>query len=340
VQFEENKSLRELNTLGFDQRAERFIQIDNDELLNEVVAHANEKSWPIFILGGGSNIVLTKDLPGVVIHLNSETVSYENRGEENSWLFRLTASAGKNWHSLVRDSMSRGLPGLENLSLIPGSTGAAPVQNIGAYGVELVDRFESLRALHLPTNEWRTFTKEDCEFSYRNSFFKRHIGEYCITSVNLLVGNDKPFETGYESLNNALAKLNVDELTPEIISDTVCKIRESKLPDPSRVPNAGSFFHNPIVSAEQFQSLKQKHPHMASYQQQDGTVKLAAGWLIDSLGLRGDRRGAVGVYDKQALVLVHHGGGTGQELVSYADSIRQGVEDRYGVALVMEPQVV
>jgi len=340
VQFETNKSLTELNTLGFSQRAERYIEIADDELLNEAVAEAHAQEWPLFILGGGSNIVLTKDIPGLVIRYTQDLLHYEDRGGENSWLFRLKASAGVNWHTLVRDSMSRGLQGLENLSLIPGSTGAAPVQNIGAYGVELVDRFESLRALHLPTNEWHTFDKDACEFSYRDSYFKRHAGEYCITSVNLMVGRDMAFETSYSSLKDALDAQNLDKLTPVAISDAVCKIRASKLPDPAQIGNAGSFFHNPIVSSAQYDGLKQRFPNMVAFPQEDGSVKLAAGWMIDSLGLRGDRRGAVGVYEKQALVLVHHGGGTGAELIAYADEIRAGVEAKYGVGLSMEPQVV
>lgn len=340
MQFEENKSLKDLNTLGFSQCAERFIEIDNDEQLNEVVAHANSKSWPVFVLGGGSNIVLTKDIPGLVIRQTSDVISYENRGEENSWLFRLTAGAGVNWHRLVRDTMSRGLPGLENLSLIPGSTGAAPVQNIGAYGVELAQRFESLRALHLPTNEWHTFDLKDCEFGYRDSFFKHHSGEYCITSVSLLVGNDCPFETEYESLAHALQRQNVDKLTPVLISDTVCKIRQSKLPDPAQIYNVGSFFHNPVISGEQHAQLKQRFPNIVSYLQSNGSAKIAAGWLIDSLGFRGHKSGNVGVYDKQALVLVHHGGGNGQELLEFAQAIQAGVRDKYGIELTMEPQLL
>lgn len=340
MQFIANKSLAELNTLGFNQLAERYIDVDSEEMLSEVVEYANKQQWPIFILGGGSNIVLTNDIPGLVIRLSSDVLYYENRGEENSWLFRLTAAAGANWHRLVRDTMSRGLTGLENLSLIPGSTGAAPIQNIGAYGVELADRFESLRALHLPTNEWRTFDLSDCEFGYRDSYFKRHAGEYCVSSVNLMIGNDKSFETSYASLHQALERLDVDELTPVIISDTVCEIRRGKLPDPAQVCNAGSFFHNPVVSEAQYNGLKQRFSNLVAYPQPDGTMKLAAGWLIDSLGLRGNRRGAVGVYDKQALVLVHHGGGSGDELLAYAQSIQSGVRDKYGIELTMEPEIV
>ena len=340
VQFESQKSLTKLNTLGFSQQAERFIEIDNDDMLSEVVEHANKKKWPIFILGGGSNIVLTNDIPGLVIRLSSNVLHYENRGEENSWLFRLVASAGMNWHRLVRDTVSRGLSGLENLSLIPGNTGAAPIQNIGAYGVELSDRFESLRALHLPTNEWHTFNLSACEFGYRDSYFKRHSAEYCISSVNLLIGNDKPFETSYASLQSALDRLDVEDLTPTIISDTVCKIRQGKLPNPEQICNAGSFFHNPIVSEAQYNGLKQRFPNLIAYPQEDGTTKLAAGWLIDSLGLRGNRQGAVGVYEKQALVLVHHGGGTGEQLLAYAETIRSSVKKKYGVELTLEPQMV
>jgi len=340
VQFETQKSLTELNTLGFSQQAERYIEVDNDEMLSEVVEHANKKKWPIFILGDGSNILLTKDIPGLVIRLSNDILHYENRGEENSWLFRLSAGAGTNWHRLVRDTMSRGLSGLENLSLIPGSTGAAPIQNIGAYGVELADRFESLRALHLPTNEWHTFDQSACEFGYRDSYFKRHAGEYCVSSVNLMIGNDKPFETSYASLQQELDRLDIEQLTPVIISDTVCKIRQSKLPNPTQISNAGSFFHNPTVSEAQYNGLKQRFPNIIAHPQQDGTTKLAAGWLIDSLGLRGDRQGAVGVYDKHALVLVHHGGGTGEQLLAYAETIRSGVQKKYGVALTLEPQVI
>jgi len=340
VHFESNKSLDELNTLGFAQRAEHYVEIDNDESLNEAVEYANKQEWPVFILGGGSNIVLTQDIPGLVLRLVGERVSYENRGAENSWLFRIVADGGLNWHRLVRDSVSRGLPGLENLSLIPGSTGAAPVQNIGAYGVELVDRFESLRALHLPTNEWHTFDADSCEFSYRDSYFKRHSGEYCITSVSLLVGNDRPFETSYEALKAELERQQPEELTPVVISDAVCKIRQAKLPDPQQTHNAGSFFHNPVVNQSQFDGLKQRFPNLIAHAQEDGSHKVAAGWLIDSLGLRGDRRGSVGVYDKQALVLVHHGGGTGNELLAYADEIKNGVQDKFGIELSMEPMVV
>ncbi len=340
MQFESNKSLTQLNTLGFSQLAEHYIEVDSDDMLNEVIEHANRQDWPVFILGGGSNIVLTKDIPGLVIKLSSETLAYENRAEENSWKFRLTASAGTNWHRLVRDSMSRGIPGLENLSLIPGSTGAAPIQNIGAYGVELADRFESLRALHLKTNEWHTFDLSACEFGYRDSYFKRHSGEFCVTSVNLLIGKDKPFETGYASLKQALEQVDADQLTPVLISDTVCKIRQSKLPDPAQLCNAGSFFHNPVVSQQVYEELKLKTPNIVAYPQDEERVKLAAGWLIDSIGLRGTRRGAVGVYDKQALVMVHHGGGTGEQLLAYADEIRAAVKDKYGVTLTMEPMIV
>ncbi len=340
MQFESNKSLTELNTLGFNQLAEHYIEVDSDDMLNEVIEHANKQSWPVFILGGGSNIVLTRDIPGLVVRLTRETIHYENRGEENSWLFRIKADAGVNWHRLVRDTMSRGLQGLENLSLIPGSTGAAPIQNIGAYGVELADRFESVRALHLPTNQWQTFDTDACEFGYRDSFFKRHSGEFCITSVSLHAGNDMPFETDYESLRHALERQNIEELTPVVISDTVCKIRQGKLPDPAQIGNAGSFFHNPIVSSDKYEELKQRFPNLVAYPQENGSIKLAAGWMIDSLGLRGHSLGNVGVYEKQALVLVNRGGGSGEELVGLASHIQSSVKEAYGVELSIEPTVV
>ena len=340
MQFESNKSLTKLNTLGFDQLAEHYIEVDSEDMLNEVIEHANKQRWPVFILGGGSNIVLTQDIPGLVLRLSGESVRYENRGGENSWLFRIKADAGVSWHRLVRDTMSRGLIGLENLSLIPGSTGGAPIQNIGAYGVELADRFESVRALHLPTNQWQTFDASACEFGYRDSFFKRHPGEYCITRVDLQAGKDMPFETNYDSLRHALERQNIEELTPVIISDTVCKIRQSKLPDPAQIGNAGSFFHNPVVSSAQYEELKQRFPNLVAYPQENDSFKLAAGWMIDSLGLRGHSVGNVGVYEKQALVLVNRGGGTGKELVALAEHIQGAVKDNYGVELNVEPLII
>ncbi len=341
MQFEENKDLSALNTLGFSYKAERYVEINEDTALNEAVEYAQQKGWPVFVMGGGSNLVLTRNIPGLVIYLSKNTMQYDIRGPENCWLFKITVGAGVNWHQLVRDSVSRGLYGLENLSLIPGNTGAAPVQNIGAYGVELCDRFDSLTALHLPTNEWHEFDLASCEFGYRDSVFKHHPDEYAITSVRLLVGKDMPQETSYDSLSQLITRrYTQNEITPEIVSNTVCELRQSKLPDPSIIGNAGSFFHNPIVTRAHHEGLRQRFPNLVSYPQEDGTVKLAAGWLIDSLGLRGNRKGAVGVHDKQALVLVHHGGGTGHELLTYAEEIQQSVQDKFGVELIMEPKVL
>lgn len=340
MQIEYNKSLQKLNTFGFEQNAERYIEIDAAERLNEVVEHANHNKWPIFILGGGSNLVLSKDIPGLVIKLTNQHLHYENRGEENSWLFRLVAGAGANWHQTVRDSTSRGLYGIENLSLIPGCVGAAPVQNIGAYGVEIADRFESLRALHLESNQWHTFTKKDCEFDYRNSFFKQHKNEFAIFSVNLMLGNDMPMNTSYESLAEALTTLDSEDLTPGIISDTVIQIRQSKLPDPNELGNAGSFFQNPIVSQDTYSSLVAKHPQLVAQVQADSSVKLSAAWLIDSLGWRGKSLKNVGVYEKQALVLVHRGGGQGAEVIELSQAIQKDVEKFYGVSLLVEPIVI
>ncbi len=341
MQIEEQKDLTALNSLGFGNKAERYVEVADHSALNEAVAYANRQNWPVFVLGGGSNLVITQNIPGLVIKLTNDIISYDNRGEENSWMFIVNAGAGVNWHRLVRDSISRGLSGLENLSLIPGNTGAAPVQNIGAYGVELTDRFDSLTALHLPTNKWREFSKAECEFAYRDSFFKHHTGEYAITDVRLLLGSDMALETSYESLNRWLQEKHAGEtVTPELISDAVCTLRQSKLPDPATIGNVGSFFHNPVVSQAQYDGLKQRYPKIIAYPQENGLVKLAAGWMIDSLGMRGNRKGAVGVHDRQALVLVHHGGGSGLELLAYASDIQQSVLDKFGVSLSMEPTVV
>ncbi len=334
MQFESNKSLATLNTLGFDQRAEYYIDVNDEYALSKSVAYAKLKGWPLFILGSGSNLVLTRDISGLIIHQTGQHIQYQPE------LNQVTAAAGVNWHELVRDSVSRGYAGLENLSLIPGTVGAAPVQNIGAYGVELVDRFISLRALHLGTNQWHTFNRSECEFDYRCSLFKRQPSEWAISSVTLQVGEHIPINTHYASLTTAIENSAVTELTPTIVSDFVCRIRRAKLPDPALIGNAGSFFKNPLVNYAVFDQLKTHFPDIIAYRQSNDTVKLAAGWLVDSLGYRGLRRGAVGVHAHQALVLIHHGGGTGIELLALANEIRDAVQQRYGVALETEPVIV
>ena len=334
VTLQRDRSLVDLNSFGFDQGAERYIEVRSDHELEAAVAQARERHWPVFVLGGGTNLVLVGDMAGLVIRVMHDHIDYD--AEQRT----VTAGAGVGWHALVLDTLAHGLPGLENLSLIPGSTGAAPVQNIGAYGVELADRFVSCRALHVPTGNWQHFTRDACDFGYRHSIFKGNPGVWGITEVTLEVGAHLPLVTHYASLRQRLANLDADSPTAEDISRCVIAIRQEKLPDPRQIGNAGSFFQNPVTSRSHFTTLQSEHPGIIGHEQPDGSMKLAAGWLIDSLGYRGHRRGGVGVHDRQALVLVHHGGETGTELLALAGEIRQAVRARYGITLDVEPIIL
>ncbi len=337
MQFEKNKSLKRLNTLAFEHTAEHFVAAQFDDDLAEAREHALKKSWPLFVLGGGSNIVLTQDIKGLVVHPVGADINYQSTSKDD---VLVTANAGVNWHELVLDTLQKGYAGLENLSLIPGAAGAAPVQNIGAYGVELNQRLVSLRALHLPSGEWRTFTNKECEFGYRNSLFKRLKSEYVISTITLKLSKSLPLNTQYAALQQLIEESQLTNVDAKAVSRLVCQIRSQKLPDPKVLSNVGSFFQNPIVKKEHYQSLKAKHPNLVAYPQADGQVKLAAGWLIDTLGFRGKRTGSVGVHDKQALVLVNFGGGTGEQLLALADDIRQCVKRSFDVELRIEPNVM
>jgi UDP-N-acetylmuramate dehydrogenase len=342
VHIEHGKSLVSLNTFGFEQKAEHYVEVANDDELAAMVAEANRRAWPVFILGGGSNLVLTKDLPGLVIRQTQEDITYTQAGTTDALTdgCHVSASAGTEWHKLVIDTLARGYQGLENLSLIPGSCGAAPVQNIGAYGVELADRLVSLHALHLASETWQSFDMSDCNFAYRDSVFKHRRGEFAITRITLQVGGDIALETAYASLAQALAEQKLQAPDAADISRTVCAIRRARLPDPASIGNAGSFFHNPVVSRVQADALQARFPNLVAYHQNDGSSKLAAGWLIDSLGYRGCRQGAVGVHSQQALVLLNHGGGNGRQLMDLAAHIAAAVRDRYDVVLLPEPLVI
>ena len=248
--------------------------------------------------------------------------------------------AGKGWHALVTETLAAGLPGLENLALIPGSVGAAPVQNIGAYGVELSDRLASVRALHRPSGRWHELDAAACGFGYRDSRFKREAGDWAITAVTFELGEHLPRVAGYASLAALLAERGIDEPSALDIRDAVVAVRRSRLPDPAVLGNAGSFFHNPLVSRERADALLARFPDLVHYPQPDGQVKLGAGWLIEQLGFRGCREGGVGVHERQALVLVHEGGGSVEALLRLVERILAAVEERFGVRLRIEPTLL
>ncbi len=329
--------LLKYNTLALPSTAEYFCKVSSESELQEALAWARQKQLPITLLGGGSNVVLASDLAGLVIYIaisGIELISEPNQAEK---LIRV--GAGEDWHQLVLYTLQQGWYGLENLSLIPGLAGAAPIQNIGAYGVELSDRFHSLETIELSSGQSITMTLEDCEFGYRDSFFKgAGRDQYVITTVNLKLSAKVNLCLEYPALQQYLKAKTLAEVTPQQVSDAVCAIRRSKLPDPTEIPNAGSFFKNPVISSEQVETLKQKYPGLVSYEQADGRKKLAAGWLVEQAGWKGITSSGVGVHDHQALVLVNYHG-TGKDLLSLAGDIQASVLDKFGVSLEIEPRV-
>jgi len=336
--FETDIDLQPLNTFGLPARADRFVSIEHPAQLAALVA---QPDWPTtrrLVLGGGSNLVLTGDFRGLVLKV---AIAGRRLVGEDDEAWYVEAGAGENWHDFVRWTLAQGWPGLENLSLIPGTVGAAPIQNIGAYGLEVAERLESLTAVSLESAAPRRFGRNDGRFGYRDSIFKRELGgRVMITSVTFRLPKRWQPVTRYADLARELGDRGVAAPTPLGISDAVIAIRRRKLPDPAHLGNAGSFFKNPVVDAGTLARLAAEHPALPHYPQADGSFKLAAGWLIDCCGWKGRRLGPVGAYDHQALVLVNHGGATGADVARLADAIRRDVHARFGVQLEREPVFV
>ena len=333
MNLKKNHSLAELNTLGFDQKAQWYCEPACIEELRDALAFAREKSLSVFVLGGGSNIVLTDDVPGLTIKLVSNTVRYvETEGH-----IQVRAEAGTNWHTLVVNSLERGYSGLENLALIPGNVGAAPIQNIGAYGVELSDRVAFVEIIETQTGELTTLSAAECEFAYRDSIFKHRLKNSAIVvAVTLNLTDDISVNTEYDALAKELSLRNYSDPTPIQVKDTVIAIRESKLPDPNTLGNAGSFFKNPVISKQQFNDLQSQFSELPGFENNQ-QVKVPAAWLIDYCGWKGYRRNGVGVYKNQPLVLVHYGQSNGRELMKLAGEIRESVKLRFNIDLEQEP---
>ncbi len=331
-------SLREHNTFGLPALAKTLVRITSDADVRRVVDHPDYGRAPKLVLGGGSNLVLTRDVDAVVLKV-------EVRGlrlcREEAGAFIVEAGAGESWHGLVAWTLEQGWPGLENLALIPGSVGAAPVQNIGAYGVELKDRFDALDAVDLVTGRSVTLDAAMCHFGYRDSVFKQALaGKSVITRVRFRL--PKPWQPvlGYLDIERKMAETGNRSPDARTLFDWVCTIRRAKLPDPALVGNAGSFFKNPVVTEEQCKDIIGRDPEIVHYPLPDGTVKLAAGWLIDACGWKGKSVGRAGVYEKQALVLVNRGGASGAEVVTLARAIQESVYGRFGIRLEPEPIIV
>lgn len=331
-------SLRQHNTFGVDAVAHSYLKITDSSMLQAVRNDALLCKLPRLVLGGGSNILLTSDFPGLVLQMELQGIDVVRQDAEATYI---RVAAGENWHRFVLWALEHGFGGLENLSLIPGSVGAAPIQNIGAYGVEVKDCIESVTVFDFVTGEVMTLTRDECAFAYRDSIFKQGLRDRAvILAVTFAFPRNWRPNTSYAELARELESKSITTPSARDISDAVMAIRQRKLPDPTVIGNAGSFFKNPLVPAEQRDALLQQHPQLVSYEQADGNYKLAAGWLIDQCGWKGRSLGAAGVYEKQALVLVNRGGATGSDIWRLAQAIQADVAARFGVQLEAEPVLI
>ncbi|MGS2722411.1 UDP-N-acetylmuramate dehydrogenase [Porticoccus sp. GXU_MW_L64] len=333
-----NINLKPHNTLALPAMAEHFMAVQTQEQLYQALATASTNNWPVTLLGGGSNVVLAGDIPGLVIQMAIAGIELL---EETEQAVQVQVGAGEDWHQFVQHCLQQGWYGLENLSLIPGTVGAAPVQNIGAYGMELAECLVSVDIVDLQNGESTTLDRQQCQFGYRDSVFKNALkNRVAIVSVTLELLKTASLKLDYPALQQAAEKLSAQQLTPQKISELVCQIRRSKLPDPASEPNAGSFFKNPVVSGEKAQQLKQQYPELVAYPLPDGNSKLAAGWLIEKAGWKGRRIGDIAIHHRQALVMVNCGEASGEQLLAVAGQVMESVKNNFGVELEMEPRVL
>lgn len=341
MQIQENISLQPFNSFGIQANATHFGRFSSVEDLSQLLSVRSSGKTMVqnlIILGGGSNILLTRDVNGWV--LKNEIKGITEVHEDEAFVY-VKVGAGENWHQLVLYTLDRNWAGLENLSLIPGNVGASPMQNIGAYGVELRDVFWDLEAYHLKEHKIYTFTAADCEFGYRESVFKnRFKNQFVILSVTLKLRKHPIFHTSYGAIQQELDKMQIQTLSIQAISQAVIRIRQSKLPDPTKIGNAGSFFKNPVIAGDTFAKLKGLFPDIIGYPANDGSVKLAAGWLIEQCGWKGFRRGDAGCHSQQALVLVNYGNASGAEIYALSEEIIESVRFKYGVTLEREVNIL
>jgi UDP-N-acetylmuramate dehydrogenase len=334
MNLESNKSLKKYNTFGIEASASLFFEFKNEADLLEMLKN---NSKPLLVLGGGSNILFTQNFDGLVLRNAIKGIELISETEENVFI---RTGAGEIWHQFVMHCIDNNWAGVENLSLIPGTVGAAPMQNIGAYGVEIKSVFESLDAIHCKTFQKRTFTNQECKFGYRESVFKHELkGEYIITSVTFKLSKIPQINASYGAITDVLKEKNIDNPTIKDISDAVIQIRTSKLPNPEVLGNAGSFFKNPEIAISLYEQLKSDFPTIVGYPTENG-VKLAAGWLIEQCGWKGKIVGNTGSHKDQALVLVNYGNATGNEIYQLALAIKKSVFDKFGVEINPEVNIV
>ena len=335
MNIQENISLKKYNTFGIQANAKRFVSVDSLYGLQQLL----KKEKDIFLISGGSNMLLTKDIEKLVVHINLKGISIDR---ENKKAIYITVNAGENWHEFVLWCISQNYGGLENLSLIPGNVGTCPIQNIGAYGIEVKDTITRVEALEIKTGKLIEFSNTDCKFGYRNSIFKNVAkGKYIITAVSFqLTKNEHKLNASYGAIETELVSKKIINPTIKNISDAVIAIRKSKLPDPKKIGNSGSFFKNPVISKANFNLLQQEFPTIPSYIVSDSEIKIPAGWLIEQCKFKGKRFGNYGVHEKQALVLVNYGDATGKEIYELAQKIQKTVFNTFNIVLEIEVNII
>ncbi len=339
ISCQEHRSLQPFNTFGIAAQARYLTEARSVCDLENILFSERFRHVPKLFLGGGSNVLFTKDFDGLVVLVKIGGIETVREDESHVWL---KAGAGVNWHAFVMHTIGNDMGGVENLSLIPGTVGAAPMQNVGAYGVETKDTFDSLEALGIESGELRVFSHAECRFGYRESVFKHELrGKYIITSVTFRL-KKKPsvFNVSYGDIQKTLSEMNVAQPTLRTVSEAVIRIRQSKLPDPAQIGNAGSFFKNPVIARQQFEELKVRFPDLPAYPAETDTVKIPAGWLIEQCGWKGMRVGNTGVHQKQALVLVNYGGADGLEIKNLSEKIQASVLEKYNIRLQAEVNFV
>lgn len=338
MEFKENYSLKNLNTFGINAYCRYFTEFNTIDNVREILEHQISKTHQKLILGGGSNILFTKDFNGLVLKNN---ISGIEKIKEDPHHVYIKAGAGVNWHSFVMYCIENDLAGVENLSLIPGNVGASPMQNIGAYGVEVKDVIESVHGIFMDDLSDFSLTNSACQFAYRESIFKHELkNKAIITHVVYRLNKTPKFNTSYGAIEQELDKMGIKDLSIKAISDAVCNIRKSKLPNPAEIGNAGSFFKNPAVDKTTFEKLKNHFKDIPNYPQADGSIKIAAGWLIEQCGWKGFRKGDYGVHKLQALVLVNYGNAKGEDIYRLSEDILQSVKNKFGITLEREVNII
>lgn len=334
--YQKNVQLKNFNTFGLEATASNFFAFASIEELK--LALKQKGDLPLLILGGGSNVLLTQDFDGLVLKNELKGIDVVKESDDHIWV---EAQAGEDWHEFVLTAIENNWAGLENMSLIPGTMGAAPMQNIGAYGLEIKNVFESLKALEISTLETHEFSNADCQFGYRESIFKKEAkGKYIITSVTLRLNKTPDFNISYGAIKDTLEEMNVTELSIKAVSDAVIQIRQSKLPDPAKIGNSGSFFKNPEIDKIDHEGLKAEFPSIPGYELPGKRVKIPAAWLIEQAGWKGKTFGEIGVHKKQPLVLVNYGGGKGSDIKDLAYKIKDSVSAKFGIELTPEVNII